>query len=729
MPSTAKIPTKTPIKIPAKIPAKNPAKIPAKTPTKTTAKTAAKTAPKFSGPRFLARQLGMLAFNRRVLAQAADRQAPLLERLRFLCIVSSNLDEFFETHVAELMEYAQMGWDFGHADETKPEDLLREISIQAHALVAEKYHLLNRDIFPALSREGIEFLGERDWSAEQRVWLHEYFRREMMPVLTPIGLDPSHPFPRILNKSLNFAIQLEGRDAFGRNSGNAIVQAPRVLPRIIQLPKHIANSGIRLVLLTSVLQAFVGALFEGMKIIGSYPFRVTRNSDLFLDKEEIKDLRAALQGGLPHRHYGDSVRLEIANGCPHEMEQFLLRQLELTDANLYRVDGPVNLVRLMQVPDMIDMPQLKYRPFQASVPKALEKTPDVFAAIRNGEILLHHPFQSFAPVIDFLDQAASDPDVVAIKQTVYRTGTDSVLMQYLIDAAKRGKEVTVVVELLARFDEEANLTWASKLEEVGAHVVYGVVGFKTHAKMLMVVRRESGRLKRYVHLSTGNYHPRTAKLYTDFGLLTCDEEIGEDVSNVFKQLTGLGRARNLNRLLLAPFTLHDELLTAIRREAGHASSGKRGHIIAKMNSLVERGLIEALYAASRAGVKIDLIVRGMCTLRPGVPGLSENIRVTSIIGRFLEHSRIFYFLDDGGDQVMISSADWMERNMFRRIEACIPIRDAKLKARVIREGLRIYLADNNAWEMQSDGSYLRRGIRSRARRAQVQLQSLLAPEK
>ena len=729
MPSTAKIPAKTPIKIPAKIPAKNPAKIPAKTPTKTTAKTAAKTAPKFSGPRFLARQLGMLAFNRRVLAQAADRQAPLLERLRFLCIVSSNLDEFFETHVAELMEYAQMGWDFGHADETKPEDLLREISIQAHALVAEKYHLLNRDIFPALSREGIEFLGERDWSAEQRVWLHEYFHREMMPVLTPIGLDPSHPFPRILNKSLNFAIQLEGRDAFGRNSGNAIVQAPRVLPRIIQLPKHIANSGIRLVLLTSVLQAFVGALFEGMKIIGSYPFRVTRNSDLFLDKEEIKDLRAALQGGLPHRHYGDSVRLEIANGCPHEMEQFLLRQLELTDANLYRVDGPVNLVRLMQVPDMIDMPQLKYRPFQASVPKALEKTPDVFAAIRNGEILLHHPFQSFAPVIDFLDQAASDPDVVAIKQTVYRTGTDSVLMQYLIDAAKRGKEVTVVVELLARFDEEANLTWASKLEEVGAHVVYGVVGFKTHAKMLMVVRRESGRLKRYVHLSTGNYHPRTAKLYTDFGLLTCDEEIGEDVSNVFKQLTGLGRARNLNRLLLAPFTLHDELLTAIRREAGHASSGKRGHIIAKMNSLVERGLIEALYAASRAGVKIDLIVRGMCTLRPGVPGLSENIRVTSIIGRFLEHSRIFYFLDDGGDQVMISSADWMERNMFRRIEACIPIRDAKLKARVIREGLRIYLADNNAWEMQSNGSYLRRGMRSRARRAQVQLQSLLAPEK
>ena len=701
----------------------------ARSPSRTPARTTARTTAQFSGPRFLARQLGILAFNRRVLAQAADRQVPLLERLRFLCIVSSNLDEFFEIQVAEMMEYAQMGWDFGHADESKPEEVLHEVSVQARVLVAEQYRLLNHDIFPALSREGIEFLAERDWSNEQRAWLHDYFRREMISVLTPIGLDPSHPFPRVLNKSLNFAVQLEGRDAFGRNSGTAIVQAPRVLPRIIQLPKRLAPEGIRLVLLTSVLQAFVGALFEGMEIIGSHPFRVTRNSDLFLDEEEIKDLRAALQGELPQRHYGDSVRLEIATGCPAELEQFLLRQFELTDADLYRVDGPVNLVRLMQVPEMIDLPQLKYRPFQASVPNHLEKAPDLFAAIRNGEILLHHPYQSFAPVIDFLDQAASDPDVVAIKQTVYRTGTDSVLMQYLIDAAKRGKEVTVVVELLARFDEEANLTWASKLEEVGAHVVYGVVGFKTHAKMLLVVRRESGRLKRYVHLSTGNYHPRTARLYTDFGLLTCDDEIGEDVSNVFKQLTGLGRARNLNRLLLAPFTLHDGLLEAIRREARHARSGKRAHIIAKMNSLVERGLIEALYAASRAGVKIDLIVRGMCTLRPGVPGLSENIRVTSIIGRFLEHSRIFYFLDDGGEQVMLSSADWMERNMFRRIEACIPIRDPKLKARVIREGLRIYLADNNAWEMRSDGSYLRRRNRTRARRAQMLLLSLLAPAK
>ena len=696
-------------------------------PVKSRSKSAAKSTAKFSGPRFLARQLGILAFDRRVLAQAADRQVPLLERLRFLCIVSSNLDEFFEIQVAEMMEYVQMGWDFDHADEAKPEDILREVSAQAHVLVAEQYRLLNNEIFPALSRKGIEFLAEKDWSDEQRSWLHDYFRREMLPVLTPIGLDTSHPFPRVLNKSLNIAIQLEGRDAFGRNSGTAIVQAPRVLPRIIQLPRRLAPDGIRLVLLTSVLQAFVGALFEGMNIIGSYPFRVTRNSDLFLDEEEVKDLRVALQGELPQRHYGDSVRLEIATGCPAELEQFLLRQFELTDADLYRVDGPVNLVRLMQVPDMIDQPELKYRPFHASVPKQLEKSPDLFAAISAGEILLHHPYQSFGPVIDFLDQAASDPNVVAIKQTVYRTGTDSVLMQYLIDAAKRGKEVTVVVELLARFDEEANLTWASKLEEVGAHVVYGVVGFKTHAKMLLVVRRESGRLKRYVHMSTGNYHPRTAKLYTDFGLLTCDEGIGEDVSNVFKQLTGLGRARNLNRLLLAPFTLHDGLIAAIGREVRHAKAGRRAHIIAKMNSLVEHGLIEGLYAASRAGVKIELIVRGMCTLRPGVPGLSENIRVTSIVGRFLEHSRIFYFLDDGNEEVMLSSADWMERNMFRRIEACVPIRDAKLKARIIREGLRTYLADSSAWEMQSDGNYLRR--RGRTRRAQVQLLALLAPSK
>ena len=597
-------------------------------------------------PLFLARELGILAFDRRVFAQAADKDMPLLERLRFLCIMSSNLDEFFEIRVAELKERIKFGEEVSGPDEPRAAEVFSLVSAEAHALVEDQYRLLNEDILPALAAEGIHFLLEADWTRDQRAWLHEYFVNEMIPVLTPIGLDPSHPFPRVLNKSLNFAVQLEGRDAFGRNSGIAIVQAPRLLPRVIRIPEQAHASGAgsgqsHFVLLTSVLQAFVSDLFEGMNILGSYPFRVTRNSDLWLDEEEIKDLRSALQGELPQRHFGDSVRLEIAEECPREMQEFLLAQFELAANDLYRVNGPVNLVRLMQIPDLVDRPDLKFPPFVPGLPRPLDEQADVFGAIRKGDILLHHPFESFTPVLDFLEQAAEDPDVVAIKQTVYRTGTDSVLMKYLIDAAKRGKEVTVVVELLARFDEEANLAWAARLEEVGAHVVYGVVGYKTHAKMLLVVRREHGKLRRYVHLSTGNYHPRTAKLYTDFGLFTANEKICEDVAESFKQLTGLGRARTLNHLWMSPFSLHDQLMAAIRREAANAAEGKPARIIAKMNSLVERQLIEALYEASKAGVRIDLIVRGMCTLRPGIPGLSENIRVRSIIGRFLEHHRIY----------------------------------------------------------------------------------------
>jgi len=685
-------------------------------------------------PRFLARELGILAFDRRVLAQAADKQVPLLERLRFLCIVSSNLDEFFEIRVAELQERIKFGEEVSGPDEPRAAEVFELVSVEAHALVDDQYRLLNDDILPALAAEGLHFLLEKDWTREQRVWLHDYFVSEMIPVLTPIGLDPSHPFPRVLNKSLNLAVQLEGRDAFGRNSGIAIVQAPRLLPRVIRIPPPPPAEGVRagrseashFVLLTSVLQAFVGELFEGMSILGSYPFRVTRNSDLWLDEEEIKDLRAALQGELPQRHFGDSVRLEIALGCPPEMENFLLAQFELSATDLYRFDGPVNLVRLMQIPDMVDHPGLKFPPFVPGLPRPLDEHSDLFGAIRRSDILLHHPFESFTPVIDFLEQAAEDPDVVAIKQTVYRTGTDSVLMKYLIDAAKHGKEVTVVVELLARFDEEANLNWAAKLEEVGAHVVYGVVGYKTHAKMLLVVRREHGKLRRYVHLSTGNYHPRTAKLYTDFGLFTANEEICEDVAESFKQLTGLGRARKLNHLWMSPFSLHEQLMAAIRREAANAQAGKPARIIAKMNSLVERQLIQALYDASAAGVRIDLVIRGMCTLRPGIPGLSENIRVRSVIGRFLEHHRIFYFANDGRDDVYIASADWMERNMFRRIEACIPLLDRKLKARVIREGLKPYLTDTTAWEMDQDGNFTRRKHRGRARSAQEYLLGTLA---
>jgi polyphosphate kinase len=482
------------------------------------------------------------------------------------------------------------------------------------------------------------------------------------------------------------------------------------------------------VFLSSVIHAHVSELFLGMQVLGCYQFRVTRNSDLFVDEEEVKNLRTALQGELPQRRFGEGVRLETAHECPVEMTDFLLQQFALSQDDLYQVNGPVNLVRLMQIPDLVDNPKLKFPPFSPGVPRPLDKGADLFRAMRKGDILLHHPFQSFNPVIDFLEQAVDDPDVVAIKQTVYRTGTDSVLMQYLIDAAQRGKEVTVVVELLARFDEEANLNWAAKLEEVGAHVVYGVVGYKTHAKMSLVVRREGGALRRYVHLSTGNYHPRTARLYTDFGLFTADEKICEDVNEVFKQLTGLGRARRLHHLWISPFTLHERVLAAIRNETAVARAGKPAHIIAKMNALLEPKVIEALYKASQAGVKVDLVIRGVCALRPGIPGLSDNIRVRSVVGRFLEHSRIFYFLNDRAEDVYIASADWMERNFFRRIELCLPLLDRKVKQRVIREGLRPYLADNSqAWEMDADGNYRLRRPRGRLpRSAQEQLLAMLA---
>ena len=681
-------------------------------------------------PQFLGRELGVLAFNERVLAQAEDRHVPVLERLRFLCILSSNMDEFFEIRVAELKERIRLGNEIAIPGEAPPAEVFPLISERAHALVGRQYRLLNKEILPQLADEGVHFLAEPDWTREQRSWLHSYFMKEMSPLLTPIGLDPSHPFPRVLNKSLNLAVQLEGRDAFGRSSGTAIVQAPRALPRVVQLPKAIAGKRYVFVLLTSILQAFVQALFQGMTVRGSYPFRVTRNSDLFLDEEEIKNLRTALAGELSQRHFGDSVRLEVAENMPAELVQFLLEQFQLISEDLYRVDGPVNLVRLMQVPDMVDAPKLKFPVFVPGIPKQLENSADIFRAIRKGDILLHHPFQSFGPVIDFLEQSVDDPSGVAIKQTVYRTGTDSVLMQYLIDAAQRGKEVTVVVELLARFDEEANLNWAAKLEEVGAHVVYGVVGYKTHAKMSLVVRREEGRLRRYVHLSTGNYHPRTAKLYTDFGLLTADENICQDVNEVFKQLTGLGRARRLHRLWISPFSLHDRVLDAIKREANHARAGERAHIIAKMNALIEPRVIETLYRASQAGVKIDLIVRGVCALRPGIPGLSENIRVRSVIGRFLEHSRVFYFLNGGEENVYLSSADWMGRNFFGRIELCFPVLDRRAKERVIQEGLKPYLSDNSqVWEMDSEGSYRRKKSTGRIpRSAQDHLLGMLAAD-
>jgi polyphosphate kinase len=586
----------------------------------------------FAAEHFLNRELSLLAFNRRVLAQAADTRVPLLERLRFLCIVSSNLDEFFEIRVAGLKEQIKFGSHSVGADGMAPHDVFRRVTEQAHDLIREQYALLNEVILPELETEGIAFLRRSLWTPEQREWIREYFLNEVMPVLTPIGLDPSHPFPRVLNKSLNFAVELEGTDAFGRNSGAAIVQAPRALPRVIRLPRELSGVDHGFVFLSSVLHAYVGELFSGMNVLGCYQFRVTRNSDLFVDDEEVKNLRIALQGELPQRHFGDAVRLEVADNCSEVMTEFLLQQFALDRSDLYRVPGIVNLVRLMSVPDQIDRPDLMYPPFQPGLPKVLTKRYDIFESIRKQDILMHHPFQSFSPVIQLLEQAADDPLVVAIKMTVYRTGTDSVLMEHLLRAAGKGKEVTVVVELMARFDEEANLSIASRLEEVGAHVVYGVVGYKTHAKMLMVLRREDHGYRRYVHLGTGNYHPRTTRFYSDFGLLTANPEIGDDVNEVFKQLTGLGKASALKHLWQAPFSLHPNMLAAIHREIEAAQSGKSARIIAKMNSLLEPEIINALYEASAAGVSIDLIVRGVCSLRPGVKGLSDNIRVRSVVG-------------------------------------------------------------------------------------------------
>jgi polyphosphate kinase len=551
-------------------------------------------------------------------------------------------------------------------------------------------------------------------------------------VLTPIGLDPAHPFPRVLNKSLNFAVELEGRDAFGRSSGAAIVQAPRALPRVIRLPAGVAQGEYDFVFLSSILHAHVDELFSGMKVLGCYQFRVTRNSDLFVDEEEIKNLRIAVQGELLHRHFGDAVRLEVADNCSERMVEFLLQQFALGADDLYRVDGPVNLYRLREVPDQVERPELKYAPFQAGLPNGLAKHVEIYEVLARQDVLLHHPYQSFLPVINFIRTAATDPQVIAIKQTVYRTGTDSELMEILIDAARRGKEVTVVVELMARFDEEANLNWAARLEEVGAHVVYGVVGHKTHAKMAMVVRREESAsgtvLRRYAHLATGNYHPRTARQYTDFGLLTANEELCADVNEVFKQLTGLGRVGRMRHVWQSPFTLHKRIVQAIRNEAQHARDGKPARIIAKMNALLEPEIIEELYAASQAGVSIDLIVRSVCALRPGIEGLSENIRVRSLVGRFLEHSRVFFFQADAAEEVYLSSADWMDRNFFRRIELCFPVLDPALKRRVVREGLQPYLDDNcQAWGMNGEGVFEQlRPRRARRRSAQEELLYTLA---
>ncbi len=653
------------------------------------------------------RELGVLGFNERVLAQAADESVPLLERLRFLCIGSSNLDEFFEVRVAGLREEMRSDPDHREVDGLAASEVMVQVQKRAGALVARQYALLNETILPQLASAGVAIHFRPAWGGELDAWSRRYFEEQILPVLTPIGLDPAHPFPRVLNKSLNIVIELSGTDAFGREAELAIVQAPRVLPRVIALPADQFGPD-KFILLSSVLMRYVGELFPGIEVRGTYAFRATRNSDLFVDEEEMTNLRQALQGELTQRHFGDAVRLEVGLDCPDNVVQYLLKQFEIEAGDLFRVDGPVNLARLMQVADLCERPDLKFTPFQPSRAACLAEAHDPFAVIRAGDILLHHPFESFEPVLDFLRAAAHDPDVVAIKQTIYRTGAESELMELLIGAAKSGKEVTAVVELMARFDEETNINWAGRLESVGAHVVYGVVGHKTHAKMCLVVRREAGRLKRYVHLGTGNYHPRTARFYTDFGLISANPELCEDANEVFRQLTGLSKVRALNHIWQSPFTLHASVLAAIAREIKFAKDGKKARIIAKMNALLEPQVINALYAASAAGVKVDLIVRGACALVPRQAGVSDNIRVVSAIGRFLEHSRIYWFENGGDADVRLASADWMDRNFFRRVEICFPILDEKWKKRIFAEGLAPYLRrDAGVWELDAGGTYQR----------------------
>ncbi|MCA9601562.1 MAG: polyphosphate kinase 1 [Myxococcales bacterium] len=654
---------------------------------------------------YLNRELSILEFQKRVLAQATDPNTPLLERLRFLTICSTNLDEFFEIRVAGLKQQETFGLSQTASDGRTPSEALGAVSRVAHGIINEQYRALSEDLLPALEKERIRILRRNEWTNKQKNWLRWYFEAEVLPVLTPVGLDPSHPFPQILNKSLNFVVLLDGKDAYGRSAGTAVLQVPRTLPRIIQLPSSNDHS-LDVVLLSSVIHDNIGDTFPGMTVKGCYQFRVTRNSELFVDEEEADDLLSALRGELPSRKYGEAVRLEVADDCPASVCEFLLDRFDLEQRDLFQVNGPVNLHRLAALYDLVDRPDLKYKTFIPRVPEGYDQDGNIFTLIRERDLLLHHPFESFLPVMHLLREAARDPNVIAIKQTLYRTDADSPVVAALIDAARAGKEVTAVVELRARFDEAANIDLATRLQQAGANVVYGVVGYKTHAKMLLVVRREGTRLRRYVHLGTGNYHTRTVRAYTDFGLLTCKKQISEDVHRMFLQLTGLGKAKKLGKLLQSPFTLHKTILRLVSTEADEARAGRKAYILAKMNALNDPEIIRALYRASQAGVRIDLIVRGVCCLRPGVKGVSENIRVRSVVGRFLEHARVFHFHAAGQKLTFLSSADWMERNLHRRVEASVPVEDATLRERVLKEGLEQYLTDTkNSWILDADGSY------------------------
>ncbi|MEX1829060.1 polyphosphate kinase 1 [Luteibacter sp. CQ10] len=657
---------------------------------------------------YINRELAALEFNFRVLAQARDPDVPVLERLRFLTIVSNNLDEFFEVRVAVLKHKHALGAALPGADGLASGEILTRIRERALALVAELYDIWRDELGPALENEGIRYLTHDRWTDKQRRWLLGYFQNEIMPVLSPLGLDPAHPFPRILNKTLNLAVVLKGRDAFGREGHMALVRAPRSLPRIIHLPEEVSGVDGDFVFLAEVLQAFADEIFPGFEVCASHQFRVTRNSELVVEEAEVENLAQALSEELAGRGYARPVRLEVGADCPRAITDMLIENFQLEDADVYRCEGPVNIIRASQIYDQVDRPELKYPRFTPRLSPAFGKGVNEFDVLGTRDVLMHHPYESFASVVELLRRAAQDPGVLAIKQTLYRAGKDSPLVDLLVDAARNGKDVTVVIELRARFDEEANIGLANRLQEAGVQVVYGVVGYKTHAKMLLIVRREAGTLRRYVHLSTGNYHAGNSRGYTDIGLMTSNPEIGEDIHKVFQQLSGLGPMIQLKRLLHSPFTLYSSVMGKIEREIAHAEAGRPARIVAKLNALNEAHVVEALYRASRAGVSIDLIIRGACTLRPGIPGVSDNIRVRSIVGRFLEHSRVYWFANDGEPELYCASADWMERNLMRRIEIGVPILEPALAERVYAETLDNYLRDNTqAWLLGADGRYTR----------------------
>lgn len=652
------------------------------------------------------RELSFLGFDERVLAMASDPQVPLLERLRFLCISSSNLDEFFEIRVAGIKQKIEGGIEAAGIDGLSPMQEMEAISAEAHSFVAKQYVTLNEVLLPALEAQDIRFFQRINWNQEISKWVEDFFNSDIAPVLSPLGLDPAHPFPRLTNKSLNFIVDLRGVDAFGRDTGFALVRAPRSLPRVIRVPSAICGVRDGFVFLSSIVHSQIGSLFHGMDPVGVYQFKVTRNSDLYVQEEEVANLRRALESELVQRNFGQAVRLEVAANCPGRIVRYLQRQFRLEKDEVFRVDGPVNLNRLLSIPDEIDRPDLKYPSFSPSNSPMFESGTSIFDTIaQRSPIPLHHPYQSYTPVVELVRQAAADPDVLAIKQTLYRTGHESVFVSSLMEASRAGKDVTVVIELRARFDEAANIELATRLQEAGIQVVYGVVGFKTHAKMLLVVRREKKKLVKYVHVGTGNYHTGTARAYTDMSILTNNKAICEDVHRVFTQLTGLGQTLNLKQLIQAPFTLHAFILERIANETSIAEQGGEGHVIARMNSLVDPGVIDALYKASSAGVTVELVVRGICMLKAGVPNLSQNIRVVSVLGRFLEHSRVFWFRNKGKEQLYISSADWMPRNFYNRVEIAVPLEGETL-ARAKEECLDVYLKDNTfAWQMNAEGRY------------------------